>query len=96
MSGPRVQGLAIAQQVALWLKGTLAPVEITVRTGVGSVHVVAAALDGTTVEPNRPFIGHVIAVGIAKFPNMRRGAHINGSFVHEDAFRERQSFGEDG
>jgi hypothetical protein len=59
------------------------------------VQIVTTACDRAAIEPDAPFIRDVVAIGIAEFPNVRRGSDIDGSFMDEDTFRERQVLGED-
>jgi hypothetical protein len=57
------------------------------------VHVIAAPFDRTAIEPNGSFIRDVVPVGIAEFPNMRRGAYIDSTLVNQNTFRQRQFVG---
>ena len=95
MSGARLEGLPIAKQVDLRSKGTFAPVEKTIWAKVWTVHIVSATLDGTAVEPNGPLIRNMVAIRVGELPNMRRGSDVDGTFINEDALRERQTLRED-
>ena len=95
MSGARLEGLPIAQQVGLRSKGTFAPVEKTIRTKVWTVHIVSATLDGTAVEPNGPLIRNMVAIRVGELPNVRRCSDIDGTFINEDALRKRQTLRKD-
>ena len=94
--GARGEAPAIAQRMALFLKGPLAPVKESVRAEIGAVHVVAAASDGSAVKPDNALVGHVIAIGVAEFPYVGRGSDVDGALVDEDAFREGHAIGENG
>ena len=71
MSGARFEGLSVAEDVTLRSKGSFAPIEKSVRTKVGPVQIIPAALDGTAVEPNGPLIRNVVAIRVGELPNVR-------------------------
>ena len=96
MGGTRLEGPPITKHVVLRSKSSLAPVEKAIRSQIRTVHVVAATFDGSTVEPDSPLIGNMIAINVGELPYVRRRAHINSSLVNKDTFRERHLFSKHG
>ena len=92
MGGTRLEGPPITKHVVLRSKSSLAPVEKAIRSQIRTVHDVAATFDGSTVEPDSPLIGNMIAINVGELPYVRRRAHINSSLVNKDTFRERHLF----
>ena len=95
MSGTRVEGFPIAEHVTLRSKGSLAPVEKTVRPEVGPVQIITTAFDGPTVEPDGPLIRNVVAINVAQFPDVWGSSNVDDTFMDKYAFGERQAVGED-
>ena len=83
---------AITENLALRGEGSLAPVDVAIDAFVRAVQTVITTLDRAGIEPDGPFIGYVIAIGIAQFPNMRRSNHLDGAVMNEESFRKRQMF----
>ena len=85
-----LQRSPMAQLMVLRSKGSFAPVEKTIRSQIGAMHVVATALNGTAIEPFGSLIREVVTVGVTKFPNVRWRSDVDRTLVNENAFRQRQ------
>ncbi len=59
------------------------------------MQIVRAARECFAIEPNLAPLGHAIVIPVGEFPDVRRGGHIDRSFVPQAAFREHQPVGED-
>ncbi len=96
MGCTRFQRSAIAQLMLLWSEGSLAPVEETIRSPIGTVHIVAASFNRASIEPFGSLVCHKVAVRVAEFPDVRWCSDEDSTIMNENALGERQIVGEHG
>ena len=87
---------SITELEALLGEPAFAPIDETIRPGVGAVEIVGAAGERLTVEPHLALVGHAVLVGVGELPDLRRGGDVERAVEPHCAFGKHHLVGKDG